>query len=142
MPINEIKFKKIVPKNGRQSSLFLAWPLRTFSLINQTVHLLWLVVAVLNFFSFTIIAGSYLWMYFVARNTQRAVQRESHTSESSMAFRMTLLVATDAACWIPIIILGFLSLAGFTMPPQVSYRNLEEFHNSYFFIVSFILSIV
>ncbi|KAK7591075.1 hypothetical protein V9T40_002688 [Parthenolecanium corni] len=73
----------------------------------------------LNFFSFTIIAGSYLWMYFVARNTQRAVQRESHTSESSMAFRMTLLVATDAACWIPIIILGFLSLAGFTMPPQV-----------------------
>jgi hypothetical protein len=37
-----------------------------------------------------------------------------------MAFRMTLLVATDAACWIPIIILGFWSLAGYTVPPQAS----------------------
>lgn len=76
-------------------------------------------VSVLNFLSFTIIAGSYLWMYLVARNTHRAVQRESHTSESAMAFRMTLLVATDAACWFPIIALGIWSLAGFTVPPQV-----------------------
>lgn len=77
--------------------------------------------AVLNFLSFTVIAGSYLWMYLVARNTHRAVKRESRTSESAMAFRMTLLVATDAACWIPIILLGFWSLAGFTVPSQVKY---------------------
>ncbi|XP_065211228.1 G-protein coupled receptor GRL101-like [Planococcus citri] len=73
----------------------------------------------LNFLSFMIIAGSYLWMYLAARNTHRAVQRESRTSDSAMAFRMTLLVATDAACWFPIILLGLLSLAGFTVPPQV-----------------------
>ncbi|XKL63724.1 hypothetical protein PGB90_006088 [Kerria lacca] len=73
----------------------------------------------LNFLSFTIIAASYLWMYYAARNTHRAVLRKHSSSESSMAFRMTLLVATDAACWIPIIILGVWSLAGFKVPPQV-----------------------
>jgi hypothetical protein len=37
-----------------------------------------------------------------------------------MARRMTLIVATDAACWMPIILLGVLSLGGITVPPQVN----------------------
>ncbi|CAH1397967.1 unnamed protein product [Nezara viridula] len=58
-------------------------------------------------------------MFLVARTTQHAVNKDRRASESSMAWRMTLLVATDAACWVPIIILGVVSLAGFTVPPQV-----------------------
>ncbi|KAF6202512.1 hypothetical protein GE061_002908 [Apolygus lucorum] len=77
------------------------------------------VFLVLNLVSFTIIAVGYLWMFLEARMTQHAVHKERRTSESAMAWRMTLLVATDAACWVPIIILGIVSLAGFTVPPQV-----------------------
>ncbi|KAG8223475.1 hypothetical protein J437_LFUL001969 [Ladona fulva] len=97
----------------------------------------------LNLVSFSIIALGYIWMYIVARTTRQAVvavQRNHHNNhnqlsqrqlqapqqtpeqrraESSMARRMTLLVATDAACWMPIILLGAASLGGVTVPPQV-----------------------
>ncbi|KAE9534829.1 hypothetical protein AGLY_008121 [Aphis glycines] len=61
-------------------------------------------------------------MFFVAKMTHRATEtliRHRSLSESAMAWRMSLLVATDAACWVPIIGLGLWSLAGFTVPPQV-----------------------
>uniref|UniRef100_A0A8D8WWW8 G-protein coupled receptor GRL101 n=2 Tax=Cacopsylla melanoneura TaxID=428564 RepID=A0A8D8WWW8_9HEMI len=79
------------------------------------------VFLVLNLVSFTTIACGYLWMFYVARTTQNAVslKKERKTSESAMAWRMTLLVATDAACWVPIITLGLLSVAGLSIPPQV-----------------------
>ncbi|KAG8291160.1 hypothetical protein J6590_067597 [Homalodisca vitripennis] len=73
----------------------------------------------LNLASFSVIALGYLWMFTAARTTQLAVTRERRNTESAMAWRMTLLVATDAACWVPIIGLGLASLAGFTIPPQV-----------------------
>jgi hypothetical protein len=59
-------------------------------------------------------------MYVVARTTQQAVHKEQRSSDSAMARRMTLIVATDAACWMPIILLGVLSLGGITVPPQVN----------------------
>ncbi|PSN54121.1 G-protein coupled receptor [Blattella germanica] len=73
----------------------------------------------LNLISFSIIALGYLWMYVVARTTQQAVKKEQRSSDNAMARRMTLIVATDAACWMPIILLGVLSLGGITVPPQV-----------------------
>nr|CAD7402879.1 unnamed protein product [Timema poppensis] len=80
-------------------------------------------VPVLNLSSFTIIAMGYLWMYVVARTTQQAVKKEQRSSDSAMARRMTLIVATDAACWMPIILLGVLSLWGITVPPQVAHLS-------------------
>jgi len=77
-------------------------------------------IPVLNLISFSIIALGYLWMYVVARTTQQAVHKEQRPSDSAMARRMTLIVATDAACWMPIILLGVLSLGGITVPPQVN----------------------
>ncbi|XP_068081726.1 G-protein coupled receptor GRL101-like [Anabrus simplex] len=77
------------------------------------------VFLVLNFVSFFLIALGYLWMYIVARTTQQAAKIETRASEAAMARRMTLIVATDAACWLPIILLGALSLGGVTIPPQV-----------------------
>ncbi|XP_050537187.1 G-protein coupled receptor GRL101-like [Daktulosphaira vitifoliae] len=75
-----------------------------------------------NLGSLLLISGSYLWMFFVAKTTHRATEnliRHRVLSESAMAWRMSLLVATDAACWVPIIGLGLWSLAGFTVHPQV-----------------------
>lgn len=60
-------------------------------------------------------------MYGAAKTTSLAVGRklESRRAEAAMARRMTLIVATDAACWVPIIFLGVLSLSGITVPKQV-----------------------
>ncbi|XP_066950886.1 G-protein coupled receptor GRL101-like [Macrobrachium rosenbergii] len=76
---------------------------------------------VLNLLSFSVIAVSYALMYAVARETRTAVGSgpEARPSESGMATRMTLIVATDAACWLPIIFLGIASLCGAAVPPKV-----------------------
>lgn len=73
----------------------------------------------LNFFSFLLIFLSYLWMFFVAKRTTKAVRKSKAVSDTSMAKRMTLIVMTDFMCWIPIILLGFSSLGGARVPQQV-----------------------
>lgn len=46
-----------------------------------------------------------------------------------MAYRMALLVATDAACWVPIIVLGMYSLMGYSVHPQVTLLYLPSYTN-------------
>lgn len=77
------------------------------------------VFLVLNFVSFLLIFLSYLWMFLVAKKTTTAVRKSKAKSDKSMAKRMTLIVMTDFCCWIPIILLGFISLGGFSVPQQV-----------------------
>ncbi|XP_037784587.1 G-protein coupled receptor GRL101-like [Penaeus monodon] len=74
----------------------------------------------LNLVSFSVIAASYWGMYRAASTTSAAVIRsDQQRRDSNMAKKMTLIVVTDAACWLPIILLGFVSLAGGRIPPQV-----------------------
>ncbi|KAK6624142.1 hypothetical protein RUM44_011000 [Polyplax serrata] len=75
----------------------------------------------LNFVSLLVIAVGYIWMYGIAKTTRLAVASniESKRLEQAMARRMILIVATDAACWVPIILLGILSLNGVSVPSQV-----------------------
>lgn len=78
--------------------------------------------SVVNLGSLLLISGGYLWMFVAAKMTHRATEnlcQHRSLSESAMAWRMSLLVATDAACWVPIIGLGLFSLAGFKVPSQV-----------------------
>ena len=76
---------------------------------------------VVNFITFATIAVSYAVMFVVARRTQKAVMRSRDAKAGdSMARRMTLIVATDFICWMPIILLGIASIAGAYIPPQVS----------------------
>ncbi|KAH9496643.1 hypothetical protein Btru_009916 [Bulinus truncatus] len=77
------------------------------------------VFIVMNFTSFLLIASSYLWMFSVAKKTRSAVRSAESKTDSAMARRMTLIVMTDFCCWIPIIILGFVSLAGTRADDQV-----------------------
>ncbi|XP_076069254.1 G-protein coupled receptor GRL101-like [Oratosquilla oratoria] len=74
---------------------------------------------VLNLISFGIIAASYALMYLVATDTRAAARTGARRSDSAMARRMSFIVATDAACWLPIIALGLASLAGIAVPPRV-----------------------
>ncbi|XP_042216711.1 G-protein coupled receptor GRL101-like isoform X2 [Homarus americanus] len=73
----------------------------------------------LNFVSFGVIAVSYVLMYFAVRKTRMEAARISRREDENLAKRMTLIVATDAACWLPIIILGVVSLYGVDVPPKV-----------------------
>nr|XP_046913755.1 G-protein coupled receptor GRL101-like isoform X1 [Dermatophagoides farinae] len=84
------------------------------------------VFLVLNLISFTLICGSYLWMFIVARKTQKAAKsngRRFVTTETKvqnrMARRMMFIVMTDFCCWMPIIGLGIVSLFGVRIPPQI-----------------------
>lgn len=80
------------------------------------------VFLVLNLVSFLTILISYLWMFLVAKQTTTAVRKSKAKSDKSMAKRMTLIVMSDFCCWIPIILLGFASLGGAHVPPQVRMR--------------------
>ena len=77
------------------------------------------VFLVLNLVSFVIIAISYMWMFVVARETRMAARGPEIRNDHAMARRMLLIVLTDFFCWVPIILLGFASLGGATIPPQV-----------------------
>lgn len=70
------------------------------------------VFLVLNFFSFIVIFFSYLWMFVIAKRTRSAVRTNESKNDTAMARRMTLIVMTDFLCWVPIILLGFVSLGG------------------------------
>lgn len=73
----------------------------------------------LNLISFTLICGSYLWMFVSARNTQIAARSRENNVQNRMARRMMFIVMTDFWCWMPIITLGIVSLFGVAIPPQV-----------------------
>jgi leucine-rich repeat-containing G protein-coupled receptor 8 len=79
------------------------------------------VFLVINFASFLMIFFSYLWMFFVAKKTRSAVRKSEAKSDTAMARRMTIIVLTDFMCWVPIILLGFVSLGGVKVTPQASY---------------------
>lgn len=90
------------------------------------------VFLVLNLVSFLVIFISYLWMFMVARKTTTAVRKSKAKSDKSMAKRMTLIVMSDFLCWVPIILLGFASLSGAHVPPQVMHLNIYKLLMFYF----------
>ena len=81
------------------------------------------VFIVINFVCCVIIGLSYLRMFIAARQSRVAVRASATKKEREMAQRMCSIVMTDFACWVPIIILGVLSLAGIRMPSEVIYVN-------------------
>ena len=76
----------------------------------------------LNFCSFCLIAYAYAYMFFVARSTNRTDSSlNASRYDSKVAKRIMLIVATDCVCWMPIFLLGILSLVGwYQIPPQVN----------------------
>lgn len=80
--------------------------------------------AVLNLLSFSVIAVSYILIYATARETPLMESgKNKHGKDREMGRRVTYIVGTDAACWLPIIVMGILSLSGVQIPRNVRLRS-------------------
>ncbi|KAI0227369.1 hypothetical protein LSAT2_022198, partial [Lamellibrachia satsuma] len=77
---------------------------------------------VVNLVSFLIICFGYLAIFMSVKSQVRAMAGASTASmdEYKLAKRLALIVVTDFLCWVPIILIGFASLGGVYVPPQVS----------------------
>lgn len=83
----------------------------------------------LNFASFLFILLAYLAIFWKARITSLAVRSSSQISrESALARRMTFIILTDFCCWMPVIVIGILSLLGkFDDPGKQAYAWIAVF---------------
>ncbi|XP_030845071.1 G-protein coupled receptor GRL101-like [Strongylocentrotus purpuratus] len=75
----------------------------------------------LNLVSFAFILVCYILIFIkVSRSSAKVLNTKSNKQEIKLAFRMALLVATDLACWMPVIIMGILSQTGaVTLDPSL-----------------------
>ena len=67
----------------------------------------------LNLFAEATIIVCYTGIYVLVRSSSRSIERRSgnvRLEQIELATRMAFLIVTDFICWMPIIILGFLSL--------------------------------
>ena len=64
----------------------------------------------LNFVSFAYILVAYIVMFMTVKNTSKKVRSTNMKRESQMARRMFFIILTDFLCWMPVILIGLLSL--------------------------------
>ena len=82
----------------------------------------------INFVSFMFILMAYSRIFLKIRKSSRAVRSKSQKRENSMARRMLFIVLSDFCCWMPIIIIGVLSLIGkFPDPEKKAYVWIAVF---------------
>ncbi|XP_022097847.1 uncharacterized protein LOC110983154 [Acanthaster planci] len=66
-----------------------------------------------NMVCFLIVLCSYVAIFVKVKRTAKRVRKTAHRSrEIKMAAKMALIVGTDFACWMPVIIIGILSQSG------------------------------
>ena len=83
---------------------------------------------VLNFVSFMFILFAYIAMFWKVRQVSRAVRSTQMNRESSMAKRMMFIILTDFLCWMPVIVIGILTLLGkFHDPEKQAYAWIAVF---------------
>ncbi|CAH3193166.1 unnamed protein product [Porites evermanni] len=83
---------------------------------------------ILNFVSFMYILTAYTAMYLRVKGSAKQVRSTNTKRESKMAKRMMLIVLTDFLCWMPIIVIGLLSLLGkFHDPEKQAYVWIAVF---------------
>lgn len=78
-----------------------------------------LLLILINFLCFVVIAVSYLMIYL--RSTRNPVDLKRNLSakqEASMQKRIAVIIFTDSLCWIPICIMAFVKLSGFNVSDQ------------------------
>ena len=76
----------------------------------------------LNFVSFVYILVAYIVMFITVRNSSNKVRSTNLKRESQMARRMSFIILTDFLCWMPVILIGLLSVLGkFHDPDKQAY---------------------
>jgi hypothetical protein len=83
---------------------------------------------VLNLISFAFIFVAYILMFVTVKRISSSIRSTVMNRESQMAKRMAFIIATDFCCWMPVIIIGILSLLDlFHDPEQQVYAWLAVF---------------
>ncbi|XP_031561610.1 uncharacterized protein LOC116297509 isoform X2 [Actinia tenebrosa] len=87
-----------------------------------------IIFIVLNLISFTFILVAYILMFITVKRISSSIRSTVMSRESQMAKRMAFIIATDFFCWMPVIIIGILSLLDlFHDPEQQVYAWLAVF---------------
>ncbi|PFX21360.1 G-protein coupled receptor GRL101 [Stylophora pistillata] len=82
----------------------------------------------LNFASFVYILTAYIVMFFSVRRVAKKIRSTKMNRESQMARRMMFIILTDFLCWMPVIVIGILSLIGkFHDPGRQAYVWIAVF---------------
>ena len=82
----------------------------------------------LNFASFIYILIAYIIMFFTVKAVSKQVRSTNMNRESQMARRMVFIILTDFLCWMPVIVIGLLSLLGkFHDPEKQAYVWIAVF---------------
>ena len=82
----------------------------------------------LNFVVFVLILLAYITMFFSVQKSSRAANVPEMKNHSRMARRMALIVFTDFCCWMPVVVIGILSLLGsFHDPTKQAYAWIAVF---------------
>ena len=71
-----------------------------------------------NFVAFMFMLLAYIAMFITAKRVGGAVRSTSVRRETSMAAKMMFIILTDFFCWMPVIIIGILSLTGNLYDPK------------------------
>ncbi len=82
-----------------------------------------------NLVAFCVIFICYTSIYIVVKMSANKIQKsgKNQAEQIEFALRMAFLVGTDFVCWMPIIIMGFLSLTGIAQVPAIVYVWIAVF---------------
>jgi hypothetical protein len=81
-----------------------------------------------NFAAFTFMLAAYIVIFIKIRQSSRAVRSTAMNRESSLAKKVILIILTDFTCWMPVIIIGVMSLTrSFYDPSQQVYVWIAVF---------------
>ena len=82
----------------------------------------------LNFVSFVYILVPYFVMLITVKNTSKKVRSTNMKGESQMARRVLFIILIDFLCWMPVVLIGVLSLLGkFHDPEKQAYIWIAVF---------------
>ncbi len=74
-----------------------------------------------NLFAFIGMSFCYIAIYISVKFASKRLRHKSRSEESQLAIWMAFVVVSDLCCWMPIIIMGFLSLRGAAVVPPTIY---------------------
>ncbi|XP_063961299.1 uncharacterized protein LOC129269692 [Lytechinus pictus] len=82
----------------------------------------------INFIAMVTIIGCYTVIYVIAKRSGSTIRNSKQmSSEFTLAVRTAVIVATDICCWLPIVILAFVSLSNYAIIPPSVYAWIAVF---------------
>jgi hypothetical protein len=85
-----------------------------------------------NFAAFMFILFAYIAIFVTVKKSSSKAKSKNTKKETAMAWKVMIIVLTDFCCWMPVIIIGILSLTGDFNDPQ---------GHAYIWIATFVLPV-